>query len=246
MLCMSTPAVVETKPPEWRARSAEPHTIAPAVPATVAFPGRSVEDDLALRMLRKEAKIRAEASRPLDAWERYRALTDAVDEGFTLTEIADRKVRFALVVMAGLNVAVFAMVSRPEISGLALRGWVAPWALAYGVVTLYFLLQAVEALRPREAAPHRRHPAGSPGEVLRDVAAAAGAEPSDYERAWREVRFDELTSGLASQAHALARCNHEKYAALGRLYAGLRLMAMMVAALVAIAALSAGVPLLRS
>jgi hypothetical protein len=243
---MSTPAAaVEKKPPEWRVRPAEPNAIASAGPAAVALPGRSVEDDLALRMLRKEAKIRAEASRPLDAWERYRALTDAVDEGFTLTEIADRKVRFALVVMAGLNVGVFAMVSRPEISGIALRGWVAPWALAYGVVTVYFLLQAVEALRPREAAPHRARSARSLADQLRDVAAVAESEPSDYERAWREVRFDELTAGVAAQAHALARCNHEKYAALGRLYAGLRLMAAMVAALVAIAALSAGAPFFR-
>ena len=145
-------------------------------------------------MLKKEAKLRAEAARPLDARERYRALTDAIDEGFTLTEIADRKVRFALLVMAGLNVGVFAIVSRPELSGLGLRGWVGPWALAYGVVAVYFLLQAVEALRPREASLARRAVRPDmPADALRDVATAADAEPSDYERAWREVRFDQLT-----------------------------------------------------
>ena len=113
-------------------------------------------------------------------------------------------------------------------------------------MAVYFLLQAVEALRPREASLSRRavRP-GSPADALRDVATAADAEPSDYERAWREVRFDQLTAGLVAQAHALARCNHEKFTALRRLYAGLRLMAVMVAALVALAALAAVFPSLH-
>jgi hypothetical protein len=225
-----------------RIRPVEPTALgAPAL--APPSPPRSVEDELALRLIRKEAKLRAESTRPLDPWERYRALGDAIDEGFTLTEIADRKVRFALLVMAGLNVSVFAIVTRPELSGLGLRGWVAPWAFAYGVVAVYFLLQAAEALRPREASASRR--VGRPGpaaEALRDVATAAAAEPSDYERAWREVRFDQLTAGLAAQAHALARCNVEKFAALRRLYAGLRVMAVMVAALVALAALTSVLP----
>jgi hypothetical protein len=239
---MRFPATVETTPLpalSWRPRPVS----ASAVPAA-PLPDRSAEDELALRMIRKEAKIRAEAARPLDPWERYRALTDAVDEGFTLTEIADRKVRFALVVMAGLNVGVYAVTTRPELSGLDPRGWMGPWVLAYGVVAVYFLLQAVEALRPREAAPRRPAPV-SPEDALRDVASAAASGLPEYERAWREVRFDQLTSGLAAQAHALARCNREKFAALGRLYAGLRVMAVMVAALVALAGLSAVLPALR-
>ena len=240
---MRSTTTVESSP-TWRPRRVE--TVAPAFPSSPLPPACSVEDELALRMIKKEAKLRAEAVRPLDAWERYRALTDAIDEGFALTELADRKVRFALLVMAGLNVGVFAVVTRPELSGLGLRGWVAPWALAYGVVAVYFLLQAVEALRPREASLVRRavRP-GPPADALRDLATAADAEPSDYERAWREVRFDQLTSGLVAQAHALARCNHEKFAALGRLYAGLRVMALMVAALVGLAAVTAVLPSLR-
>jgi hypothetical protein len=244
VLSMSFTATVEPSAPTWHLRPVAP--LVPTLPFSTPSPERSVEDDLALRMIKKEAKLRAEAVRPLDAWERYRALTDAIDEGFTLTEIADRKVRFALLVMAGLNVAVFAIVSRPELSGLGLRGWVAPWALAYGVVAVYFLLQAVEALRPREASLSRRAVCpGPPADALRDVATAADAEPSDCERAWREVRIDQLTAGLVAQAHALARCNHEKYASLRRLYAGLRAMAVMVAGLVALAALTAVFPSLH-
>ena len=240
---MRSTATAESAP-TWRPRPVAPPV--PALPVPAPPPERSVEDELALRMLKKEAKLRAEAARPLDARERYRALTDAIDEGFTLTEIADRKVRFALLVMAGLNVGVFAIVSRPELSGLGLRGWVGPWAFAYGVVAVYFLLQAVEALRPREASLSRRAVRPDvPAEALREVATAADAEPSDYERAWREVRFDQLTAGLAAQAHALARCNFEKFAALRRLYAGLRVMAVMVAAFVALAALTTIVPSLR-
>jgi len=195
---------------------------------------------------KREAKIRAEAARPLDAWERYRALTDAVEEAFTLTEIADRKVRFALLVMAGLNLGVFAILTRPELTGLGLHGWVVPWAVAYGGVTVAFLLQAVEALRPREASvrPGPRS-ASRASDRLRDVASAAETELEEYERAWRELRFDELTGGLAAQAHALARCNRDKFTALHRLYLGLRVMAVLVALLVAVAALAAVVPTLR-
>jgi hypothetical protein len=217
-----------------------PRASAPAVPSSL-----SEGDALAERMQKKEAKIRAEAARPLDPWERYRALTDTIEEAFTLTELADRKVRFALLVMAGLNVGVFVVLTRPDLSGLGLHGWVGPWAAAYGVVTVAFLLQAVEALRPREAPARDAPRAASPLERLRDVAAVAEAEPAEYERAWRELRFDQLTAGLAAQAHSLARCNRDKFAALRRLYAGLRLMALLVALLVAVAALAAVFPSLR-
>jgi hypothetical protein len=92
--------------------------------APLAWPARdettppAPHEDLARKRARREAKLAAEATRPLDPWERYRALTDAVEEGIDLAEMADRKVRFALVVMAGLNVGLFALTTRPELLGL--------------------------------------------------------------------------------------------------------------------------------
>lgn len=244
---MRLPGTADTDAPAtWRPR---PVPAGAARPSPVPEPApprlRSEEEELAERIQKKEAKIRAEAARPLDPWERYRALTDTIEEGFTLTEIADRKVRFALLVMAGLNLGVFAILSRPELSGLGLDGWVVPWAVLYGSVTIVFLLQAVEALRPREASVRRSACPAGLRDRLRDVAAVADSHTEDYELAWRELRFDQLTAGLAAQAHSLARCNRDKFAALRRLYAGLRLMALLVALLVAVAALAAVFPSLR-
>jgi len=109
---MSPPRVVAAAPLAWHPRDEAP----PASPPV------SVEEDLVSKQHRREAKLLAEASRALDPWERYRALVDAVEEGFDIAEMADRKVRFALVVMAGLNVGLFALTSRPELLGLARQG----------------------------------------------------------------------------------------------------------------------------
>jgi hypothetical protein len=133
---MSVPRLDPATPRSWHAREEAP--VSPPNP----------EENLA----RKQAKLLAQASRPLDPWERYRALTDAVEEGIDLAEMADRKVRFALVVMAGINVGLFVLVTRPELLALGyapLKGWLGLYLLAYALVGAYFLLRAVEALRPR-------------------------------------------------------------------------------------------------
>ena len=59
-----------------------------------------------------------------------------------------------------------------------------------------------------------------------------------YERAWRDVRFDQLNGELARRNHGLALVNQEKYAALGRLYGGLRVLAVLFGGLVVMVALS--------
>jgi hypothetical protein len=204
-----------------------------------AEPGEPDEQELAQRRLRKEAKLLAEASRPLDPWERYRALVDAFEQGTDLAEMADRKVRFAMVIMASLNIGLFALTTRPELVGfssLPLRGWLGVYLLAYAGVAVYFFIQAVDALRPR--------PAGAAGEtrvetrLLRRLDGVVGQDPAAYASAWRDVRFDQLHHELALQNHRLSQVNEEKYAALGRLYAGLRVLALLFGGLVLFAGLS--------
>jgi hypothetical protein len=199
----------------------------------------SVEEDLVSKQHRREAKLLAEASRALDPWERYRALVDAVEEGFDIAEMADRKVRFALVVMAGLNVGLFALTTRPELLGLAhapLRGWFGLYLLAYALVGVCFFLQAVEALRPRAPRPYPGVAPGARG--LRDPGEVLRHDVDSYERAWRDVRFDQLNGELARQSHRLALVNQDRYAALGRLYGGLRVLALMFGGLVVMVGLS--------
>jgi hypothetical protein len=216
----------------WRAR------------ADGSAPAPAGADAFALKRQRKEEKRLAEATRALDPWERYRALVDTVEEGFDLAETADRKVRFALVVMAGLNLGLFALTARPELLGLArapLRGWLGVYLLAYALVGVYFFIQAVEALRPRIGhvpgpSPALRVSPRAPG--LRDPEEALRQDVESYARAWREVRFDQLNAELARQSHRIAGVNQEKFAALGRLYGGLRVLALLFGGLVVMAGLS--------
>lgn len=196
-------------------------------------------EELALRQRRRDAKLLAEASRPLDPWERYRALVDAFEQGVDLSEIADRKVRFAMVVMASLNLGLFALATRPELLGvsdLPARGWLGAYLLAYAIVAVYFLVQAVDALRPRRAASDAE-PCFQASR-LRQLEAVVAQAPAAYAGAWRDVRFDELHNELALQNHRLSRENEEKYQALGRLYGGLRVLALLFGGLVLFAGLS--------
>lgn len=203
-------------------------------------PPPSAEEELARKRDRREAKLMAEASRALDPWERYRALTDAVEEGLDLAETADRKVRFALVVMAGLNLGLFALITRPELLGLGdapLGGWLGLYLLSYALAGVYFFLQAVEALRPRGSRPS---PAAAPApRGLRDPEEVLRHDVESYQRAWREVRFDRLNDELARRNLGLALVNEEKYAAVRRLYGGLRVLALMFGGLIVMAGLAA-------
>jgi hypothetical protein len=202
-------------------------------------PPASAEEELARKRARREAKLLAEASRRLDPWERYRALTDAIEEGLDLAETADRKVRFALVVMAGINVGLFALTTRPGLLGLGdlpLGRWLGLYLLAYALVGVNFFLQAVEALRPRASPPSPEAVRGPRG--LRDPEEVLRHDVESYERAWREVRFDLLNGELARRNHGLALVNQEKYAALRRLYGGLRVLALLFGGLIVMTALS--------
>ena len=197
------------------------------------------DDDLARRQQQKNAKQLLVASRPLDPWERYRALVDAFEQGIDLAEMADRKVRFALLVMASLNIAVFALTTHSELLGFGpfqLRGWLGAYLLVYAIVAVYFFIQAVDALRPRAGTP----PGASPGPSfeasrLRHLERVLSQDVLTYAQAWRDVRFDQLHNELALQNHRLAQINEEKYAALGRLYGGLRVLALLLAGLVVFA-----------
>ncbi len=197
------------------------------------------------KRLKKEAKRQADSTRSLDAWERYRALIDSLEEGMDLVELADRKARFALVIMGALNVAFFFVATRTDLVNevpLRLRPFLAFYLMVYAGVALFFFLEAIEALRPRRFRPHLPYPGEAGPEhypeglryyedvVMRDVEA--------YRRAWREVHFGRLNAELAVQNHVIARINLDKYRSLRRLYGGLRVLTVMAGGLLAIVALS--------
>ena len=201
------------------------------------------EDDGKRR--RKEAKLRAQSTRSMDPWERYRALVHTLEAAQDLVELADRKARFALVIMGALNVAFFFVATR---SGLVddLPPWLRPflgfYLLVYAAVALFFFLEAIEALRPRSFRPNLPFPGeGGPDHFPEGVRYYEDIVQHDleaYRRAWRELRFGQLNAELAVQNHAMAHINLDKYRSLRRLYGGLRVLTLLAGGLLAILALS--------
>jgi uncharacterized protein YjiK len=225
----------------------------PLEPANLTIPISSprkdkkvAKDEDAVRFVgklgKKQKKKRKDATRALDSWERYRALTDAVDEANDLVDLADHKARFALVIMAAINVVLFFSANALDPlkhRSLWLQILLGAYLLAYVLTALYFFLQAIESLRPRKSQPQVEAPVDQSSiedfplgirfyeDILRRNVDA-------YKKAWQEVRIGQLNAELAVQAHALAAINLIKYAALRRLYMGLKIMLLMAVGLVAL------------
>ena len=189
-------------------------------------------DDKEAKKLRK---LDAERGVPEPAF-RYRALQNAVEMTQDLIELADRKARFALVIISVLNAVALVLFAR---SGDTLIPRTGLWGIVvqvevvvYVAITIHYIFQAIEALRPRGTrAPTDTLPSQVvPGQSMRmlfhgDIARRDRAE---YRRLWDELRMDNLTAELADQLHILSGINQDKYAALARLYHGVRVMTALL------------------
>lgn len=181
-----------------------------------------------------------EERRPLDAWERYRALNATMDEAYELIDINNRDARFALILMSGLNAAVIVAASRGDLLASLepdVRLWVVALLCLYIVIALYFMLQAVRALQPGHFRPQLggwpkdRHDYPMGVRYFEDVIAR---DAESYWKAWHEVSMGQLNAELAVQVHSLCVKNNVKRLALRRLYGGLRIMTLMLAGIVAL------------
>ena len=194
------------------------------------------EDD-ASRLLRKEMKRLADVNRPLDSWERYRALNDSLDEAYEQIDLGNREARFALILMGGLNAALIVLATRTELPQSLTanqRNWVFGLLLVYVIVAVRFLLQAIEALRPGKFRPQLGTWPTDSEDFPRGVRYYEDVIERDAEahwRAWQEVRIGQLNAELAVQFHSLCQKNEHRHLAVRRLYAGLRLMTMLLAGL---------------
>lgn len=201
-------------------------------------------DEKELKRREKEARRLESENGPLEPAFRYRALINAVEAGQDLIELADRKARFALVIISVLNAVALVLVMRGGDAVIPREGvWgrVLVFELTvYVAVTVFFIFQAIEALRPRgatsrgvagpdadSAAPLSTLPVHpTPGESARVLfhSDVAQRDPATYRGLWAELRMDNLNVELADQLHTVSRINQTKYAALARLYLGVQLM----------------------
>lgn len=198
-------------------------------------------EGLGLEGLRKkDVKRLLDMSRPLDAWERYRALNDAMDEVYDVIDMSIREARFALLLMGGLNAVVIVAATRSDLVTVfqpQQRMWAASLLIVYGVCAVYFLLQAIEALRPGKFRPHFGDWSETSEDFPRRVRYYEDVIERDVQahwQAWRDVEVGQLNAELAVQLHSMCIKSNMKRNALRRLYAGLRIMTLLVATLVAL------------
>jgi hypothetical protein len=210
-------------------RSAEPLLIHPPV----------LDDGHEIKLSKGDLKRLTDPVRPLDGWERYRALTDAADEAYDLIDIRNREARFALIVMGALNALPVLLLTKTNIIHSMTKGeryWMLAFVTGYALLLLFFILQAIEALHPGRFRPSLTDWSKDSGDLpvgVRDFEDVIKLSAAEHWTAWQTVRLSQLNAELAVQVHSLALKNSAKHRAVGRLYVGLRAMALTLAALVA-------------
>lgn len=195
----------------------------------------------------KDKKRKKKEYKRAGPWERYKALLDAVKESQDLVDLADHKARFALLIMGALNAAIILLGTRSDLlSSLPpnLRLWLHVYFAVYAIIAIYFLVQAIESLRPRSIPDLALKGAVSEKDEslgLRYFVDALRYDPPTYLRAWQSVRVSQLNAELATQLHTLARINKAKYNAVAKLYLGLQAITVLTAGLLVAMAVAAWV-----
>ena len=176
---------------------------------------------------KREAKLRRDARRPPDSYERFKIMLDVLGEQRHVVDLEDHRARYAMIIMGAINAALYLVGSRAASSGLLPAGaepWIVALGLAYAAASVLFLLAVIDCLRPRTL--ERKGLLHWEGALMHDLA--------EYETGWRDVRMDQLNREAVHIAHLLARMINEKYRANRRLYGGLTVLIVVGAALLAI------------
>ncbi len=200
------------------------------------------EESKAERRRRKDAERLLE-TRQLDPWERYRALADHVDHLLDITELADRKTRFALVILGALNaVNVLIAIRAPQLGADTVNPvLLQSYITGYVLLSLYAAVFAIIALRPRsqemDGAAANDEPTG-----MKLLAGAPAVDAEAYYDTWRQAELSQINRELAMRSHLLARANTEKFQALRRVYHGLLVLVGLTAVLALFIALHAMAP----
>jgi len=176
----------------------------------------------------------------LDPWERYRVLLDLLEMYNDISEMADRKTRFALVILGAVNTVNVLIVARPEIffaSNKVSGPWVGIYLLTYVGISLFLFMQAIGALRPRVSTLLNL---GS-GEQdqgrlvgLRFISHIRSTEFEEYYEQWKVAQFSDVNREIALSIKMVAEVVSEKYRALHRLYSGLMILVIFSAGLISV------------
>ncbi len=188
------------------------------------------------KRLKWEAK-QLDGSRALGAWELYRALNDALDEGHDQFDLSNRDARLALILMGGLNAGLVILASQTSLgAGLSpierqIEGGV---IAVYALFAIAFLVEAIDALRPNQYRPQFGAWTQERADFPRGVRYYEDVVQRDVEahwQAWRDITLQELNAELAVQLHSLCLKNHARKIALRTLYRHLRNMTIVFSAI---------------
>lgn len=169
--------------------------------------------------------------------ERYRALNDAIREAYELFELSNREVRFALILMGGLNAALAVAASRTDFSATLSpieRTIEGATMGVYAVLAVGFLLQAIDALRPGQFRPRLTNWPPERDDYPKGVRYYEDVVERDVEEhcsAWKDVTVMQLNAELAVQVYSLCLKNKARKLALRGLYRSLRILTVLFAAI---------------
>jgi hypothetical protein len=193
-------------------------------------------DEASAKKLRKLEKN--SDTRTLDPWERYRALIDLYDAFFEMNELADRKTRFALVMMGALNALNVILGTQRMFGDLTagVRPFVGLYFMTYAALSLYFFIHAIATLRPRIS----MFPGGSveahSRAGLRFIGDVVATPDGAYYERWANIQIGELCRETAQHVQVVARVTDVKFKSLDRVYNGLTAMTSLSAIMVTVVA----------
>lgn len=173
---------------------------------------------------------------PLEPALRYRALLATLRQETDFMDLADKKARFALIILSALNAVVLVLGVKGGDAVPSQGRWgmlIVAEMVVYAVCAVYYIAQAIESLRPRGKIGRPAGPlpeVAAPGVSMRVLFHSDIVKRSreEYARIWGEMRLDGLITELADQVYMVSSINQVKFAALGRLYHGLALMTALV------------------
>jgi len=151
-------------------------------------------------------------------------------------EMADRRTRFALLLLGSLNAANVLIVASGDVFGVSLLNptLVRGYTGCYLLISLFFLVHAVNALKPRS----RQMGLESEGTLsagvrgLRLVDDILKHRADEFYDVWRAASAGAVNREMALQVHLLARTTAEKFAALRKVYRGIMILLGLTAVFV--------------
>ena len=192
----------------------------------------NIEGKRARRLARAEERIRLQGALPPEPFDRFRIITECIAEARQVIDLSDHRARYALVILGVLNAGVFALISRAHLfTGMpsVVKPWLIGMVIVYGLLTMAFVLHAIDCLRPRPLEKAWSGEAAPPGEVqgLLFWEAAGRHDLSKYHEKWDRVRMAQINREAEAIFHTLSGVVRAKYRALHRLYLGLVVLVVL-------------------